>query len=127
MRLSNCASAAARARAIATSRHTLSLTGIAMAESGGNSRNTKPKGLKAKKKTQQSVAAKGSVVFIATAERVFDPFTRNAIETPRGTGSGFVWDELGHVVTNNHVIAGASQAVVRLGRWSILSRVPRGN
>src|SRR5687767_4281905 len=36
--------------------------------------------------------AKGSVVFIATAERVFDPFTRNAIETPRGTGSGFVWD-----------------------------------
>jgi S1-C subfamily serine protease len=58
--------------------------------------------------------AKGSVVFIATAERVFDPFTRNAIETPRGTGSGFVWDELGHVVTNNHVIAGASQAVVRL-------------
>ena len=73
------------------------------------------------------MAAKGSVVFIATAERVFDPFTRNAIETPRGTGSGFVWDELGHVVTNNHVIAGASQAVVRLGRWSILSRVPRGN
>ena len=36
----------------------LTMTGIAMAESGGNTRNTKPKGLKATKKKQQSVAAK---------------------------------------------------------------------
>jgi len=28
--------------------------------------------------------------------------------------SGFVWDDLGHVVTNNHVIEGASEATVRL-------------
>jgi S1-C subfamily serine protease len=33
---------------------------------------------------------------------------------PRGTGSGFVWDDLGHVITNNHVIEGASRAGVRL-------------
>jgi S1-C subfamily serine protease len=59
-------------------------------------------------------AARDSVVFITTAERVVDPWTRNAYEIPRGSGSGFVWDELGHVVTNNHVISGASRAVVRL-------------
>jgi S1-C subfamily serine protease len=33
---------------------------------------------------------------------------------PRGTGSGFVWDAAGHVVTNNHAIAGAVSATVRL-------------
>jgi S1-C subfamily serine protease len=59
-------------------------------------------------------AARGSVVYIATLERVVDPWTRNPLQVPRGTGSGFIWDRLGHVVTNHHVIAGASGAVVRL-------------
>jgi S1-C subfamily serine protease len=59
-------------------------------------------------------AARVSVVSIATTERVFSPWTRNALNVPRGTGSGFVWDEVGHVVTNHHVIAGASGATVRL-------------
>jgi S1-C subfamily serine protease len=58
--------------------------------------------------------ARGSVVFIGTTERVVNPWTRNALQVPRGTGSGFVWDHLGHIVTNDHVIAGASAAVVRL-------------
>jgi S1-C subfamily serine protease len=58
-------------------------------------------------------AAKPSVVSISTAERVLDPWTRNAFDVPRGTGSGFVWDEAGHVVTNAHVIEGASSAIVR--------------
>ncbi|MBR3189160.1 MAG: trypsin-like peptidase domain-containing protein [Bosea sp.] len=67
---------------------------------------------------QSSIAifetARDSVVFITTAERVVDPWTRNAYDAPSGSGSGFVWDELGHVVTNNHVIAAASGAIVRL-------------
>ena len=58
--------------------------------------------------------ARDSVVFISTAGRVVDPWTRTAYDTPRGSGSGFVWDTLGHVVTNHHVVQGASQAVVRL-------------
>jgi S1-C subfamily serine protease len=33
---------------------------------------------------------------------------------PRGTGSGFLWDDRGHLVTNLHVIEGASEATVRL-------------
>lgn len=58
--------------------------------------------------------AKGSVVFITTQQQVLDPWTRNVFNIPRGSGSGFFWDELGHVVTNYHVIAGASAARVRL-------------
>ena len=58
--------------------------------------------------------ARGSVVYINTRERVLDPWTRNMFSIPGGTGSGFVWDARGHVVTNFHVVAGASEARVRL-------------
>ncbi len=59
-------------------------------------------------------AARGSVVSITTEERVLDPWTRRAMDVPRGTGSGFVWDARGHIVTNAHVIRGATGARVRL-------------
>jgi S1-C subfamily serine protease len=55
-----------------------------------------------------------SVVNITTTARVRDFWTRRVNEVPRGTGSGFVWDDQGHVVTNWHVVAGASRAVVGL-------------
>jgi S1-C subfamily serine protease len=58
--------------------------------------------------------AKSSVVFISTSQRVVDYWTRDVIAVPRGTGSGFVWDTRGHVVTNFHVIQGAAVANVRL-------------
>jgi len=58
--------------------------------------------------------ARGSVVFITTESRVIDLFTRNIFNIPRGTGSGFVWDENGHIVTNSHVVSGAAAARVRL-------------
>ena len=58
--------------------------------------------------------ARASVVYISTREKVVDFWTRDVFSVPRGTGSGFVWDERGHVVTNFHVIAGASEARVRL-------------
>ncbi len=58
--------------------------------------------------------AKRSVVYIATAERVRDLFSRNVHSIQRGTGSGIVWDESGNILTNFHVIAGASEARVRL-------------
>ena len=58
--------------------------------------------------------ARDSVVFISTAQVVRDAWTRNVWEVPRGNGSGFIWDDAGHVVTNYHVIEGASSAIVRL-------------
>jgi S1-C subfamily serine protease len=57
---------------------------------------------------------KASVVYISTRERVVDFWTRNVMSVPRGTGSGFIWDDRGHVVTNLHVIAGAAEANIRL-------------
>ena len=58
--------------------------------------------------------ARDSVVFISTSRQVQDFWTRNVFSVPRGSGSGFIWDDAGHVVTNFHVIQGASEATVRL-------------
>jgi S1-C subfamily serine protease len=59
-------------------------------------------------------SAKASVVYISTSERVMDYWTLNVQTVPYGTGSGFIWDTEGHVVTNLHVVAGAAEATVRL-------------
>ncbi|MBS0416102.1 MAG: trypsin-like peptidase domain-containing protein [Proteobacteria bacterium] len=58
--------------------------------------------------------SKGAVVYISTTERVLDYWTRNIMTVPHGTGSGFIWDTAGHVVTNLHVIADAAEATIRL-------------
>jgi S1-C subfamily serine protease len=59
--------------------------------------------------------ASRSVVYITTTTRQVDYWTRNVFEVPQGTGSGFVWDESGHIVTNYHVVQGAAAAKVTLG------------
>ena len=58
--------------------------------------------------------SRASVVFISTREQVRDIWTRDVFSVQRGTGSGFIWDAAGHVITNFHVIEGASGATVRL-------------
>ena len=58
--------------------------------------------------------SRASVVYITTSQLVRDAWTRNVFSVPRGTGSGFIWDDAGHVVTNFHVIQGASDATVKL-------------
>jgi S1-C subfamily serine protease len=45
-------------------------------------------------------------------------FTLDVFEVPSGTGSGFIWDRTGHVVTNYHVIEGASSFQVTLADHS---------
>jgi S1-C subfamily serine protease len=55
-----------------------------------------------------------AVVYITTLQQVINLLTMNVMAVPRGTGSGFVWDDKGHIVTNYHVIAGAKEAKVRL-------------
>jgi hypothetical protein len=40
------------------------------------------------------------VAFITTQVEQVDFWTRNFFEVPAGAGSGFVWDDRGHVVTN---------------------------
>jgi S1-C subfamily serine protease len=40
-------------------------------------------------------------------------------EVPRGSGSGVVWDKKGHIVTNFHVVAGASSITVTLADGTV--------
>src|SRR5579863_8485228 len=47
-----------------------------------------------------------STVFV-TQTRVVVDFLGDEQEIAAGSGSGFVWDEAGHVVTNYHVVQGA--------------------
>jgi S1-C subfamily serine protease len=59
-------------------------------------------------------AASPSVVYITTVAMQAGFFSRNVAEIPLGTGSGFVWDDKGHVITNYHVIQNADAARVTL-------------
>ena len=59
-----------------------------------------------------------SVVFIDTFTEQRDQFTTNVMEVPLGSGSGFIWDDRGHIVTNYHVVRNARAASV-----AILTRI----
>jgi len=54
-----------------------------------------------------------SVVFINTVTERTD-FYGDTSQVPEGSGSGFVWDKAGHIVTNFHVIRTATGAQVTL-------------
>ncbi len=55
-----------------------------------------------------------SVVHITSLEAHRDRMTLDVTEIPQGTGSGFVWDQTGHIITNFHVIAHGNRASVTL-------------
>lgn len=63
-------------------------------------------------------AASPSVVHIESIKVGRDFFTLNLLKIPAGSGSGFIWDDQGHVVTNFHVIEGASAAKIILSDQS---------
>jgi S1-C subfamily serine protease len=63
--------------------------------------------------------ASPSVVYITTLARQRDFFSLNIAEIPQGSGSGFVWDQEGHIITNFHVIQEASRAKVTLADHSV--------
>jgi len=62
--------------------------------------------------------ASPSVVYITSVALRRDAFTFSMRRVERGSGSGFLWDDRGHVVTNYHVIEGASAARVTLADQS---------
>lgn len=55
-----------------------------------------------------------SVAFIKNAALQLDWFSTYVYEIPQGAGSGFVWDDQGHIVTNFHVIYQADKIEVIL-------------
>ena len=65
--------------------------------------------------------AANSVVNITTTTLVANMFNR---AIPReGSGSGFVWDKLGHIVTNYHVVQDAQSIMVSCGEEDIFMAV----
>ncbi len=59
-----------------------------------------------------------SVVYITTLTLRRNLFSLNAVEIPQGTGSGFVWDRQGRIVTNYHVVSNASRIEVTMADHS---------
>ncbi len=55
-----------------------------------------------------------SAVYVSQHKTVFDYFHGQALDVPAGSGSGFVWDDQGHIVTNFHVVQGAKRLTVTL-------------
>ena len=80
---------------------------------------TRPPSPGARLEAEQNVidvfrAAAPATVFV-TQKRIVRDLSMRALETPAGTGTGFVWDTAGHVVTNYHVVdSGRAQ-----GRYSV--------
>jgi S1-C subfamily serine protease len=62
--------------------------------------------------------ARPSVVYITTIAYQRDWFSLDVQAVPTGTGSGFIWDELGHIVTNYHVVDNAQELEVTLSDHS---------
>ncbi len=59
-----------------------------------------------------------SVVYVTSIALRRGFFSLNAVEIPQGTGSGFVWDNKGRVVTNFHVISDANRVQVTMADGS---------
>ncbi len=88
--------------------------------------------------TPRPVAARGDLsqferstihVFQSVAPSVVQVVAQPASAQQTGTvqtGTGFIWDDAGHVVTNNHVIANTTTIVVRLASGDVLRATVAG-
>ncbi len=64
--------------------------------------------------------ASPSIVQIVGRKGAADMISTDDKTTGTQTGTGFVWDDLGHVVTNNHVVEGTNALAVRLSNGEVL-------
>ncbi len=58
--------------------------------------------------------AADAVVFVNTTAHVSDFFSADVFEVPAGAGTGFIWDQKGHIITNYHVIQAATSNTVKI-------------
>ena len=59
-------------------------------------------------------AARPSVVFVTNQQLARDPYSFDLVTVPRGSGTGFIWNDKGYIVTNYHVVEGARQITITL-------------
>lgn len=67
-----------------------------------------------------------SVVFITNKKLQRDRFSLNVFKRPQGSGSGFIWDKTGHIVTNFHVVYQANEVDVTFHDGSVWPAKPVG-
>ena len=67
-----------------------------------------------------------SVVFVTNTQLRRRLFSANVMEIPRGNGTGFIWDKSGLIVTNYHVVAGASKITITLENGATYEAEPVG-
>ncbi|KTD48928.1 DegP protease [Legionella rubrilucens] len=66
------------------------------------------------------------VVYVHRLANVIKPTANHAYQkahVPAGAGSGFIWDEKGHIVTNYHVVHGADQLSVTIDNRTVPVKV----
>ena len=97
------------------------LNGAALNDPKAAPRTVTPRGeLRAEEKLNIALFKQASpaVVNITVLGVERDMFTLNQYQIPQGTGSGFVWDTKGNIITNFHVIQNADGAQVTLADQS---------
>lgn len=67
-----------------------------------------------------------STVFVTQSRRVGGFLGTRGAEVQSGSGTGFIWDDSGHVVTNYHVIKGAQSLSVTLHDQRVFQASVRG-
>lgn len=67
-----------------------------------------------------------SVVYVTNLAVRRDRFSMDATSIPQGSGSGFVWDKKGTIITNFHVVKGAQDVEVTLSDGSVWKAKPIG-
>ena len=67
-----------------------------------------------------------SVVYVTNLAVRRDRFSMDATSIPQGSGSGFVWDKKGTIITNFHVVKGAQDVEVTLSDGSVWKAKPVG-
>ena len=68
-----------------------------------------------------------SVVHITNSRLVRSFYSLNPQEVPQGTGTGFIWNQEGYIVTNFHVIQQANVVTVTLQDGTSYEAVPVGS
>lgn len=67
-----------------------------------------------------------SVVYVTNLGLRRVGFSRDVTSIPQGTGSGFVWDKNGTIITNFHVVKGAQDVEVTLADGTVWKAKPVG-